>query len=537
MSSSPASRRLRQRLVLPSLAVAALALTGCQTYTAQTAAQDTAVRSGSVAAAVDIANKRADAEKNTVNTVIVRLEQGAILRQAALAKIPFAAVEPAKPANLGTATTGTQNETNVATQATPEPAAPVLPDDRRYLRQSLAAFDLAEEKVNDYEAQAKVKVGSEAGSLLTNQQNMPYRGHSYDKVMLNAYKALNYIQLGDKDAARVELNRALQRQRDAVAENAKRIEDAQQAAQEAKDGNATSESGKKGSVDVDKAKADPKSGPAFAEVEAELNSQIKAYGDYVNPFVVFLDGLFFVTNAENNADLERARKSIERVAGMAPENTYIKDDLAAAEAAANGKLPTGLTYVIFETGAAPFRDQLRIDIPVFLITGKLSYAGAAFPKLKFQSDYVPALKVSAGADSFNSSTICSMDSVVAQDFKNEWWPMVTKTIIATTLKASIDAVVQKQAGDRLGLMGQIAAKAVTAAAGASLNIADTRTWRSLPKEFQYVRLVTPADRKLTLDAAGQTQSVDLVPGSINVVYVKSTNATGPLLVDQFALKL
>jgi len=68
-------------------------------------------------------------------------------------------------------------------------------------------------------------------------------GYAYDKVMMNAYKALNYIQLGDRDAARVELNRALQRQRDAVADNAKRIEAAQEEAKAAKDGKAKSESG------------------------------------------------------------------------------------------------------------------------------------------------------------------------------------------------------------------------------------------------------------------------------------------------------
>jgi len=43
-----------------------------------------------------------------------------------------------------------------------------------------------------------------------------------------------------------------------------------------------------------------------------------------------------------------------------------------------------------------------------------------------------------------------------------------------------------------------------------MNIADTRTWRSLPKKFQYVRLATPADRKLTLGAGpdpdGRTRS-------------------------------
>lgn len=540
--SASCRSRTSPRVVLASLILAALTLTGCQTYTAQTAEQDTAVRTGNLSGAVSVANKRADAEKTSKDAVIARLEQGAILRQAALAKTPQP-IDPAvakaaaklavAPAAGKTDVTTPQTATNIAIQ---EPAAAPVPSDRLYFRQSLAAFNLAEEKIDDYEAQAKVKIGAETGAMFTNQANLPYRGHAYDKVMMNAYKALNYIQLGDRDAARVELNRALQRQRDAVAENAKRIESAQDEAKAAKDGKAKSESGKSGSYDVDKAKADPKLGPALTDVETELNSAIKAYGDYVNPYVVFLDGLFFMANAENNADLERARKSIERVAGMVPENTYIKADLAAAEAAANGKLPAGITYVIFETGGAPYRDQLRIDIPTFALTGKVSYVGAAFPKIKYQSDFTPALKVTADGQTLTSSIVSSMDSVVALDFKNEWPAILTKTLISTALKATVDAVIQKQASDHAGWMGQLAAKALTAAAGAAMNIADTRTWRSLPKEFQYVRLATPADRKLILGAGTQTQTVELVPGSINIVYVVSTNSTAAIIVDQFALK-
>lgn len=70
-----------------------------------------------------------------------------------------------------------------------------------------------------------MKVGSEIGASFTNLANLPYRGRAYDKIMLNTYKALNHMQLGDLEAARVELNRSLQRQRDAVDENAKRIEE------------------------------------------------------------------------------------------------------------------------------------------------------------------------------------------------------------------------------------------------------------------------------------------------------------------------
>jgi uncharacterized protein len=535
--SASLSPRAHSRVALASIALAALVLSGCQTYTAQTAAQDTAVRTGDLSGAVAAANQRAEAEKSSKDAVIARLEQGAILRQAALARTPQPAVvggpKATAPATGKTDATTPQNATNIAIQ---EPAAAPVASDRLYLRQSLAAFNLAEERIDDFEVQAKVKLGSETGAMFTNQANLPYRGQAYDKVMMNAYKALNYIQLGDRDAARVELNRALQRQRDAVAENAKRIEDAQEIARQAKDGKAKSESGKSGSYDVETAKTDPKTSASLAAVDAELNSAIKAYGDYVNPYVVFLDGLFFMANGEGNSDLERARKSIERVAAMSPENAYVKADLVTAEAAANGISPTGLTYVIFETGAAPYRDQIRFDIPTLVLTGKVSYVGAAFPKIKYHSDYIPALTVATAGQSFTSSTISSMDSVVSLDFKNEWPSILTKTLISTALKATVDAVIQKQASDQFGMWGQLAAKAITAAGQAAMNVADTRTWRSLPKEFQYVRLATPADRKLTLNAGTQTQSVDLVPGSINIVYVVSTNSTAPIIVDQFALK-
>ena len=68
-----------------------------------------------------------------------------------------------------------------------------------------------------------MKVGSEIGAAISNQANLPYRGRSYDKVMMNAYKALSYLALGEKDKARVELNSSLERQRDAVSANEKRI--------------------------------------------------------------------------------------------------------------------------------------------------------------------------------------------------------------------------------------------------------------------------------------------------------------------------
>jgi len=77
----------------------------------------------------------------------------------------------------------------------------------------------------------------------------------------------------------------------------------------------------------------------------------------------------------------------------------------------------------------------------------------------------------------------------------------------------------------------------TAIYQASVNIADTRCWSTLPKEFQVARVATPADRKLTLACgAGLPTELTLIDGKVNIVYAKSISSTAPLLTAQFKLK-
>jgi hypothetical protein len=66
----------------------------------------------------------------------------------------------------------------------------------------------------------------------------------------------------------------------------------------------------------------------------------------------------------------------------------------------------------------------------------------------------------------------------------------------------------------------------------AVNIADTRTWTTLPKEFQVARFPTPADHKLTVSGPGGAFRTDVTvdDGAINLVIVKSINANTPLLV-------
>ncbi|MEI6196291.1 MAG: hypothetical protein WCS42_18385, partial [Verrucomicrobiota bacterium] len=70
------------------------------------------------------------------------------------------------------------------------------------------------------------------------------------------------------------------------------------------------------------------------------------------------------------------------------------------------------------------------------------------------------------------------------------------------------------------------------------NIADERTWTTLPKQFQFCQFPTPADRKIELVTPGGLQKIPVTigDGTLNLVYVKSINATSPLLVTQIKLK-
>jgi uncharacterized protein len=550
--------------------------TGCTTYQQQNKVI-LCWQQGNLTNAVAEATKMANANADNKDTVIWRLEQGAVLR-----------------AN------GQYEDSN-------------------------KAFDQAQEKIDQYAREAKVKLGHEAGALMSNQANLPYEGRAYDGIMLNTYRALNFLALGEIDKARPELIRAYQRQQDAVEDNKKRIEAAQAqatnttatatttnvgaadttapapsdslagsmfrkkskktaaAANASTTTNTTVATSNQSSAAVDKAQKDPKFQAQMQGAYTNLDN-LKPYANYVNPFTVYLDGLYFMANAADASDLERAHKSLERVSAFASDNDYVKQDLATVNNLINGKPLTPTTYIIFETGCAPVRDQIRIDIPI--IVTRVSYVGAAFPTLKPQGNYVPSLIVTAnntttattGTSSTANSTItttnsttpaassttettssttattssttstansttattslvASMDSVIGLDFKNELPIIVAKTIAATVTKAVAAYAVNQaasQQSDIAGLFAQIG----TAVYQAAVNIADERTWTTLPKEFQVCRIPTPPDRKIDLATSNglQKTSVTIGDGTINIIYVKSINPVTPLLVTQAKLK-
>ena len=471
-----------KRMVWIVLAAAFL-LSGCQTYQEKTSETKGLWSGGHLDAAATDYSRKAESASGGKDALVYRLEQAMALRAAGK------------------------------------------------ISESQAAFQQADELINRFDEKAKTSVSREAGALLSNQANLPYTGRDYDKVLVSTYKALNFLQLGQPEMARPELFRAYQRQQDAVDNNRKRIDRDQKEIQSA----ASEKAGEYQSTQ--KAQSDPLVSGEMKKRYAALD-QIKAYADYANPFPVYLDGLYFLSLSTGGSDLERARKSFERVKGMSGDNQYINADLAVAEKAANGEPIPPRTFVIFETGSAPHREQFRIDIPLFILgANRVPYVGVALPTLEFNPSYIAPLTVSSVAGSESTVPLASMDSVIGQAFRNELPGIVTKTLMSTTIKASaayfVNQVAEEQGGAVAGLVSMLA----TAASQAAINISDTRTWTTLPKEYQFCSFPTPADGKLRVSAPNTQQAeVAVDPKSINLILVRSVSPLSPLVVTAIRLK-
>ena len=253
----------------------AIFATGCQTYEQQMKVVNQHWRQGNVAEAAKTIEPKATRKENK-DTIIWRLEQGTALRAAG------------------------------------------------QYQESIAAFDAAEEKINAFDEKAKISLSDETAGLLSNQAQLDYKGRDYDKVMLNTYKALNYLQLGETDKARVEFIRAAQRQQDAEENNRKRIEKSEQAIENLKDSKDANGKPVKGAEQgkelADKANADPNVQKNVATEYGYLDG-FPAKANYVNPFVYYISGLYFLTATNGDqSDLSRARDAFRFTLGSIGEN-------------------------------------------------------------------------------------------------------------------------------------------------------------------------------------------------------------------------
>ena len=475
------------KLPLPLLAAAAM-LAGCATYEEQSAAVANHFRSGEYARAAQMAREGVEDSPD---------------RDRLVWKLEYAAAERAA---------GNWQVSN-------------------------GAFEEAEADLVKWDETPDILLSGETAATLVNLTYLPYRGTGYDRIMAPTYRALNELALGDIGRARVALNRTLARQEEIRKLAEKRVESARAEAASASSG--------ENSVDVSKSQNDSDTRSKLDALYGDLKTY-RLYGDYVNPFSVWLHGIFFLATAEGHSDVERGHKSLERLSRLVPGCVAAKADYELAKRMRDGAALPPVVWVVFETGMAPHKVEERVDLPLYIVSDTVPYAGIALPKLYFNSGHTPSLAVEAGGKVVASTeTVASMDAIVATDFDNEKAAIVTRSIITAGIKvaaqyaanrAALEYARQDDSG--AGILVYLGTYIATGVANYATTKADLRTWRTLPKAFQIARIDAPADGKLRLvgSSAAQSHEVTLPPGTAHLVIVKATDAGTPLTVAVTALR-
>ncbi|MAM00383.1 COG3014 family protein [Hydrocarboniclastica marina] len=343
---------------------------------------------------------------------------------------------------------------------------------------AIARFDTTERYFRMYDEQGAVlEWGGQLLSVLTNDASLAYQGMVYDAIMVNSYKSLNFMAEGQPELARVELNRARDRQRRAADFFAEELVEARREMTRKAERQASASTLQNALGSADKA----------LEREYSTLDEWSVYPAFINPFATYLHGLYLLTQAEAAGDYGLAADALRETRAMVPGLDAVDEDWRWAEALAAGKvrleeLPRTV-WVIYENGLGPVREVQRIQLPIFLLNrdGIPFWTGIAYPTLKLRSQAQPALAVQLeGGQTARSEVLVNMDAVIATEFRQRLPMVITRAVTAAVAKAAAQYQVQKEAHPLVALLGLIYQVASTQA--------DTRQWTSLPKTIEVAKL-------------------------------------------------
>ena len=394
------------------------------------------------------------------------------------------------------------------------------------LQASNQALDGADKLFQEYDKKADIRIGRSVMATMTNLAAVDYEGYGYDRIMANAYKAMNYMEQGNLDYARVELKRVAYAQQLIQKRKQDKIREAEAARKE------------QGETDVNRTMSDPSFRARTNDLCGPLPDN-SAKAVYANAFAEYLQGIFLL-HAGDAADHEVGRAALRNTLSMV-DNEYVRQDVELAERITSGQPVPPMTYVIFETGIAPRREEVRIDVPIFIFnmmahdTG-VDYVGVAFPRLVTEPGGMPFLNVRTAAGTVSTQMLVNMDWVIAREFKDDLPMVITKTLISAGVKAAAAYAANRATNNNV--YANILTRIATTVYQASVNVADVRTWRSLPKMIVVARVPTPDDGVVSLMSpmGYPAASVNVQPKTNNVIWARGPGDTAPLACRAFVLK-
>ena len=339
-------------------------------------------------------------------------------------------------------------------------------------------FEIAKQRM---EALYGISITDAAASLTINDAVRDYRGDRYEQVLLHAYMAMNYLQLGQPDSARVEMLQA----------DVKMMEWGEQ----------------------------PDEDPfvryfagmiyeALGETDQALVSYRKAYAVYgASKDKQKLDVPLMLQQ-----DLLRLLAD----QGLKDEYKKLKSEFGATdfEHVAPGD-DFGELIVLLNNGLAPIRTESSIMTFSSEVQG---HVRVAFPVYETEPRPAKRARLNIDGQLVYLETLENIDGL-ARDALDEDMPLVMSRAIA---RAVVKYQSQKQAQEQHALAGFL-----LTVTNLATERADTRSWTTLPREIQAARLLLPAGEHAfsieIVNAAGNV--VDVIDDDVNVLPGKRSFVT------------
>ena len=359
---------------------------------------------------------------------------------------------------------------------------------------------LAYEKIDNKAIFSSSEAGALGASMLTNDNAFPYKGYSFERILLHQFQAFNYLEKNDIEGTSVELRRA-------AAE--KQIEEENHASEIVK----VKKKVKNENIIIPELMHLPE----FTGMDI-LSGNVKS--SFQNAYVFYTSAVIWEAQGEMNAALVDYKKSLE----ININNTSIQYDVKRVDAGMRLSADESALIILYEDGFIPERRSFRLDVPylhhIFSI---------AFPYYSSSDWYKPQLiNVRIGNKNYGETqVIANFGKMAVKALKED----VFKILVRQILRAKSKYELQQKVNEQNSLFAVV------------MNIynvvseqADVRNWLTLPNNAQAKRIVVkPGKHQIILGLNGMIQSVDLDLKSARTTILRVFNINNRLITKQYYL--
>lgn len=363
-------------------------------------------------------------------------------------------------------------------------------------QESLAALEIADQKVKAWEETAKTapeQLMSQVGALLMGDSSRTYEGQDYEKVMLTTRMAMNRINLGDLDTARVDIKRTHEREAIIAEFRARQTAEAEKEAQE------------KGiAVETKELNGYP--------IETLNDPEVlKLKNGYQNALSHYLAGFVYEALNEPGMAAPGYRKAIE----LRPGLPVLEEGLRGLDQRPSFQRKKNMTDVLFivESGNAPARQSKKIQFPVPTPRGLITVS-FSFPVIYPSQESMEIGEVNLGKLSMPAALVTDFNVMARKALQDELPGIRTRAAVRAVAKGLVQDQVNKRLGPWAGLVANIAVAATEGEA-------DDRMWRGLPDRVFIARgYVAPGEHELRLPGQPERTHKLNIDGRYMVVPVR-----------------